>query len=77
MRRKRPMTRREKSSWEFAARSALLLGARAATDVAHAGRTAQMDHGGSRQDDDRKRSLAASDAGGVIDVRLLPIATRM
>ncbi len=71
MRRRRSMTRRERASWEFATRTALLLDPR----VAQAVTAAQKDHGGSRQDDSRDRT--ASDAGGAVTVRLLPIATGM
>jgi hypothetical protein len=71
------MTRREKSTWEFAARTALLLGARNAAGVANAASVAQSTHGGSRRDDLRGQLHAASDAGGANDVRLLPIATGM
>jgi hypothetical protein len=71
MRRRRLVTRRERASWEFAARTALLLDPRVAAAIA----TAQGTHGGGRQDDERDH--AASDAGGAATDRLLPIATGM
>lgn len=70
MRKRRPV-RRERSSWEFAARALCLVDDRGALLVP---RSVADTYGGSRQDGADARDRAERDSRGASVIRLLPIA---
>jgi hypothetical protein len=73
MRKRRLATRRERSTWEFAARTACRLQQRHADTLVPARRT---DHGGSRHSEihEAGRAKTSDVSRRVIDERLLPAA---